>query len=247
LKVSSVRRRLQLLKKGSAPPPNIFQRGLDYVQNLTPRQLDYMKKQIAGVNDVVTEGRKAVSNIGDQVRDAGGALAGVVGSMRGAARGAAPAPAAEGLTTGQKALIGAGVGGAGLLGVKMLHDRSTAKQASALGGPSSMNKEAYDYGGGSFQATRPVYEMSDDELARRIAYEEGETGMRTGMGALGGALTGAMIGSANPSSSLKGAALGAAVGAPIGAAGGYLSQRLKSVEANREAARRARSSSDSRS
>lgn len=99
-----------------------------------------------------------------------------------------------------------------------------------------LEKVAYDYGHGSMQTTRPVYEMSDKELQRRIAYEKGEAGMRTGLGALSGALIGGS----------QGLMLGGPVGMGVGAVGGglagaglgYGSQKLKQLEASREAGRR---------
>lgn len=98
-----------------------------------------------------------------------------------------------------------------------------------------LEKVAYDYGRGTMQTTRPVYEMSDEELKRRLAYERGEAGMRTGLGALSGALVGGAQGAmAGP----VGMGVGAVTGGLLGAGLGYGSQKLKEVEARREAARR---------
>ena len=103
-----------------------------------------------------------------------------------------------------------------------------------------LTKIAYDYGHGTVQTTRPVYEMSDRELSRRLAYEKGETGMHTGLGAAGGALFGGLAGARRgPTGALVGAGLGGA----IGAGGGYISQKLKGIEAQRETNRRQKTAS----
>jgi hypothetical protein len=131
-----------------------------------------------------------------------------------------------------------------MLGTRKMK-RGALRSAVAYGAPvaglaairNAIEKRAYDVGSGSFQSTRPVYEMTDADLARRLAYEEGETGTHALMGAVGGGLTGALAGAGGgPAASAVGGGLGAAMGGGLG----YLSQKLKAVEASREMDRRMR-------
>jgi hypothetical protein len=106
-----------------------------------------------------------------------------------------------------------------------------------------LQKLAYMYDA-NVQTSRPVYELDDEELQRRTAYEKGERGLRTGLGAGLGTLAGAAHGAMIPASgklSGKGAAVGALLGGALGGGAGYLGSKLQGMEAERELSRRLRS------
>lgn len=99
-----------------------------------------------------------------------------------------------------------------------------------------MQKMAYARNNNSsFTSERAIYDMDDDTLKRRLAYEKGETGMRSLMGGGAGALLGALQGSALGG---KGALIGTGIGAALGTGGGYLTSKLRELEAAREYKRR---------
>ena len=99
-----------------------------------------------------------------------------------------------------------------------------------------MQKMAYARNNNSsFTSERAIYDMDDDTLKRRLAYEKGETGMRSLMGGGAGALLGGLHGSAFGG---KGALIGTGIGAALGAGGGYLTSKLRELEAAREYKRR---------
>jgi hypothetical protein len=101
-----------------------------------------------------------------------------------------------------------------------------------------LEKLGYDSSQYSVETTRPVYELSDKELERRLSYERGEMGPRVGLSALGGAALGGLTGLTMDPTRVAPALMGAGIGAAAAAGGSYVANRLKRMETERENDRR---------